>query len=133
MVQVKGNINTDDSYVIDFGEIKIYIRQLCRTLDEHFLVPELSSSIKIKIIDNKQLEMLTIPENHLFSFPIQDCLCLPIRASTVEELSIYFTEQLVKLISLQRLQERKITELTVGITETPGQQARYTYQIPPLM
>lgn len=79
----------------------------------------------------KQCEIDTNDGSH-FSLPLTDTLSLPIFASTVEELSVYFTNRLIIDITLQRLQERNITSITVGITETPGQEARYTVRIPSL-
>lgn len=96
----------------------------CRSMDELFLCPLHSKTCKV-VVGSKQVE-LTAQDGSYFSFPLQDCLLLPLENSTVEELSVYFAQRLVAALGKQILDERQISSLTVGIAETPGQEARYT-------
>ena len=81
------------------------------------------------------------------SFPKQDCCCLPLVHSSAEELARYLVRfrwahdeqvgQLIDHIGKQVLkvseregatmQERGIFEMTIGVSEIEGQEARYAF------
>jgi dihydroneopterin triphosphate aldolase (PTPS-III) / 6-pyruvoyltetrahydropterin synthase len=72
-----------------------------------------------------QVELLA-SDGSRFSLPAGDCLLLPLANTTVEELSVYVAERIVESVGRRRLSERRVESLTVGVMESPGQEARYT-------
>ena len=95
-------------------------------MDERFLCPMLSSTTQ-HVEAGSQMEVRV--QGSFFSIPLSDVLRLPLSNSTVEELSQYFAQRLVAALGAARLQERRIESLTVGIMETPGQEACFTQQV----
>lgn len=94
-VRVIGVNNIEnDGYVIDFGDIKKIIRDLCKDLNEYFLVPMNSDVMNISH-DDKQICILC-EDDSKFVFPSQDCKILPICHSSAEELSHYLWCRLIR-------------------------------------
>eukprot|EP01052_Picozoa_sp_SAG31_P004494 SAG31_NODE_186_length_20918_cov_26.890917_22_plen_182_part_00 len=77
-----------DGYVVDFGDIKAVVRKLCKELNELFLCPKNSDVLDISIADN--VLRIKCQDGAEFTFPASDAAMLPIKHSTVEELSKYF-------------------------------------------
>ncbi len=76
-----------------------------------------------------QVELRVLSDGSLFSLPRGDCLLLPLANTTVEELSVYVAERVVETAGRKRLAERRVQSLTVGVMESPGQEARYTVDV----
>jgi 6-pyruvoyl-tetrahydropterin synthase len=113
--------------VIDFGEVKTAIRALCDELDERFLCPGMCKFLQVE----KTSTQVNITTKHsevesFFSFPIDDIIILPIIGTTVEELARYLAEKLISRLGADRLRDRKVISVTVGVAETASQEARYT-------
>jgi len=118
--------DSSDGILIDFGELKRAVRTICEELHERFLCATLSTSTKCIINqEKKQLDLQCLCDGTFFSFPLGDCVLLPLKNSTVEELSYYVSNQLVKSMG-NRLKECGVTSLTCGVAELDGQEARYT-------
>jgi 6-pyruvoyl-tetrahydropterin synthase len=146
----------DDGCVVDFGEVKAAVRAVCRSLDERFLCPARSPTVTVTLTSagaggkggavgsgagveggveagvgagegqgQGQVELLA-SDGSRFSLPAGDCLLLPLANTTVEELSVYVAERIVESVGRRRLSERRVESLTVGVMESPGQEARYT-------
>lgn len=75
-----------DGYVIDFGDIKKATRDICKSLNEHFICPMKSEDLIITTIEDYQI-CLECEDGSKFSFPKADCSLLPIKHSSAEELS----------------------------------------------
>eukprot|EP01038_Epipyxis_sp_PR26KG_P005906 gene5906-8149_t len=128
-VRVVGAENIqEDGYVIDFGDIKKATRELCKDLNEYFIVPTLSKDIAIFHIDNQVC--LECQDGSKFSFPKSDCAMLPLLHSSAEELSHYFWCSIVKKIGLEKLHSRSIKSLEVSVAEAPMQAASFRSIIP---
>ncbi len=97
-------------------------------MDEKFLCPMASTSC-IPTVLEQQVELRVPADGSFFSLPRDDVLCLPLANTTVEELSMYFSQRLVAGLGRARLQECGIVSVTVGVTETPGQECRYTVSV----
>lgn len=123
-VGVRGPMG-EDGCVMDFAEVKRAVRALCKELDEKFLCPMASPSIRVSLTDT-QVELRVVHDGTFFSLPKGDVLCLPLANSTVEELAVYLARRLVAAVGLERLRERGVESVTLGVTETPGQEARFT-------
>lgn len=72
---------------------------------------------------------LTAADGSRFSLPASDVLLLPVSNTTVEELALLLAERLVKELGPHRLADRGVRSITVGVAETPRQEARYTVAI----
>ncbi len=79
-------------------------------------------------VGEKQVELDTEDGSH-FSFPRGDVCLLPLANSTVEELAVYVAEKVVETIGRERLVARHIGSITVGVAESPGQEARVTVAV----
>jgi 6-pyruvoyl-tetrahydropterin synthase len=126
MKGIKEEGEGNDGILIDFGELKRAVRTICEELHERFLCATLSTTTKCIINqEKKQVELQCLCDGTSFSFPLGDCVLLPLTNSTVEELSYYVSQQLVKSMG-NRLKECGVTSLTCGVAELDGQEARYT-------
>ncbi|KAG6572807.1 RNA helicase [Phytophthora cinnamomi] len=125
-VTITGQVGPD-GYVVDFGEIKKISRVICKDLNESFLVPMNSDSLKISF-DDTNVHLLT-EDNAKFSFPKADCSLLPIIHSSAEELAIYISNQLIDAFTLDALLERGARKIEVSISEATQQFASYERSI----
>ena len=144
----------DDGCLVDFGELKRAMRAVCAELDERFLCPLHSRSVRVRVREAEaRVELFTIVGSGdgtesegagatdcctgevrgqgesgalLFSFPLGDCSLLPLANSTAEELSVLIAGRVEQQLGRARLRERRVESLTVGVAETAGQEARYT-------
>jgi 6-pyruvoyltetrahydropterin/6-carboxytetrahydropterin synthase len=117
-----------DGYLIDFGDVKVVVKDICKTLNEHFLCPMLSDVMEIE--DDGQSIRLTCQDGAIFQFPRGDCALLPIVHATTEELAIYLFREIVQQLGAQRLLERGIHTLNINVAEAPGQDATFCLKIP---
>ena len=99
-----------------------------REMDEKFLCPMASTSC-IATVAGAQVELRVVEDGSFFSLPRGDVLCLPLANTTVEELSMYLAQRIVEGLGRPRLQDCGISSVTVGVTETPGQECRYTVEV----
>ena len=84
----------NDGYVIDFGDVKKILRNICKELNEYFIVPMKSDVLDIKE-DGTQLCM-TCEDGSFFSFPKGDCKMLPLYHSSAEELAHYIWCKIIR-------------------------------------
>lgn len=127
-----GNKVNNDGYVIDFGHLKKYIREICKTMNEKFICPMKSDVLKInktplKSSMNKTNQIEIICEDgSFFSFPENDCILLPIKHSTAEEMSQYIWNTLLLIDGFQQeLIDRGVSILEIGVIEGQAQSASY--------
>ena len=150
-VEMSGPMSLEDGYVIDFGVLKRTMRSICKALNERVIVPLRSDTMQISYkdapghTDSLESQFVSCGTNEtcdesnpedlgqveircqksFFSFPKSDCALLPIRFSTAEEISGYFTSELKRILE-HDIQTRQITSLTVRVFERPTQAASYT-------
>ena len=117
-----------DGCVLEFSEVKVAVRALAAELDERFLCATHSSTVTA-IVADEQLTLRVVVDGSLFSMPLGDAVLLPLSNTTVEELSAYFARKLVERIGAARLLERGVTSVTLGVAESPGQEARFTVSL----
>lgn len=119
-VRIEGPVG-DDGYVVDFGDIKRAARDVCRDLNERFLVPMRSDVITIDV-GLGEVRMVC-EDGTRFSLPQDDCVLLDIVHSSAEELAEFLCLRLRDALPV--LQRRNVTTLEVGVAEAPNQEARY--------
>lgn len=124
----------NDGYVVDFGNIKVVTRKVCKELNEHFLCPTLSDVMEITespaLDGRKETVTLTCQDGSTFVFPKDDCAMLPIVHATTEELAIYMWSRIVEGLNAEYLIQRGIHAMEVIVAEAVGQEAVFRYEIP---
>ncbi|KAF0687014.1 Aste57867_21234 [Aphanomyces stellatus] len=122
-VAITGDRIGHDGYLIDFGDIKKIAKDICRELNEHFLVPMKSDVLQIDA--NDENVRLTTEDGKTFSFPRDDCSLLPIVHSSAEELARYLTDVLLDRFTMEQMKARHATKIEVSIAEAENQLAAY--------
>jgi 6-pyruvoyltetrahydropterin/6-carboxytetrahydropterin synthase len=89
-----GDTLCSDGYLIDFGQVKKEVRNLCKDINESFICPVKSPHLRITRADDTVC--LDCIDGSRFVFPRQDCTLLPLFHSSVEELAHYFWFTLVE-------------------------------------
>ena len=139
-----------DGYVVDFGCVKSVAKDVCKELNEYFLVPTLSEVLDITVNEDKDKEgsgkvvcgeintgnkypgsvVIKCEDGSSFTFPRQDCLLLPIMHSTAEELAIYIFAKIVAGLDAEYLIKRGVTVMEITVSEAIGQDAPFCHSIP---
>ena len=84
-VELYGPLNSL-GMVMDFRDLKKRIIRICKEFDHKILLPGKSESISIHKTDS--VVAVTAGEKE-YQFPVEDCLLLPIKATTSEILAQY--------------------------------------------
>ncbi len=118
-VEVEGNLN-DDKLVIDFTILKHLTRDICRSLNHHFLLPLHNPHLEVRELTDAW--EITFQERR-YVFPRSDVLALPIDNSTAERIAEYICDELIA--KLADYDTSNLMKMTVGVAETPTQIAYY--------
>jgi 6-pyruvoyltetrahydropterin/6-carboxytetrahydropterin synthase len=78
--------------VMDFGELKARVVRVCAKLDHKVLLPNSSKYISIEKKDSAI--HVNVNTKH-YEFPAEDCVVLPIKATTAELLAEYIAKELI--------------------------------------
>ncbi|VWU49993.1 6-pyruvoyltetrahydropterin synthase, putative [Hepatocystis sp. ex Piliocolobus tephrosceles] len=119
-LKIKGSIQ-EDGYVIDFDILKKIVNDICKTLDHRFILPIYSDVLQIKEVHNN-FEIIC-EDNSLYSFPQKDCVLIPIKHSSVEEIGQYILDKIIESISLSFLKKKSVNYVEVSVGESPTQKA----------
>jgi 6-pyruvoyltetrahydropterin/6-carboxytetrahydropterin synthase len=98
-VAVIGALN-EYGMVIDFRDIKKMVKEICNRLDHRVILPLDSKSIKV----HKSEENVTVKIGEKsYRFPLEDCLLLPVKATTAELLAEFIAGEITisKKLSLE--------------------------------
>lgn len=106
----------DNGMSVDYGHYKKIIRDLCKKLDEIVIIPGLCKHISISESD-QHIKIIFNSEEMIFFK--RDVIVLPIRNTTVEELSQWFINQIT--LDELRLSSNKVISIKVKIFSGPGQ------------
>ena len=131
-VRLQGSQTTigPDGYVIDYGNIKKVCKEVCKDLNEHFLLPSYSDVLNITHQFRKQMVRIDCPmDGTYFEFPTDDCKFLPIVHATTEELAIYLWSVVMQRLDADYLLQRGIVSMELTVAEAPGQQATFRYPV----
>nr|3M0N_A Chain A, Putative 6-pyruvoyl tetrahydrobiopterin synthase [Plasmodium vivax] len=119
-LRLRGNIQ-GDGYVIDFSILKEKVRKVCKQLDHHFILPMYSDVLNIQEVNDNF--KITCEDNSEYSFPKRDCVQIPIKHSSTEEIGLYILNQLIEEIDLPFLKTRSVNYMEVTVSESPSQKA----------
>jgi 6-pyruvoyltetrahydropterin/6-carboxytetrahydropterin synthase len=107
-------------YVFDFIALKKITMTICDELDHRMMLPTKSSLIEVKS-EGEQVNVYFGKKQ--WSFPVEDCVLLPIENTTAELLARYIAGR-IKTV-LQNEYRYLPSVLRVEVEESFGQSARY--------
>lgn len=107
----------ENGLVFDYGIVKGLLKSLCDEIDEQMILPEKSPWLQIEKENGFTVALFN---GERIPFLDRDVTVLPIANVTVEELSHYFLERLLRH---PELQNRGIIQLAVKVSSSPGQLA----------
>jgi 6-pyruvoyltetrahydropterin/6-carboxytetrahydropterin synthase len=119
-VEVTGPLD-DNYYVFDFIALKKLTMQICNELDHRMMLPTQSRFINV-VVEGEQVNVSF--EKKRWSFPLDDCILLPIENTTAELLAKYIAGRL--RTSLKHECRFSPTTLSVEVEESHGQSAIYS-------
>ncbi len=121
-VEVTGPLD-DNHYVFDFIALKRLTQQISDELDHRMMLPIKSRYIQV-IVDGEQVNVSF--EKKRWSFPLDDCVLLPIENTTAELLARYIAGRLRE--SLKNECKFSPETMSVEVEESHGQSAIYVEQ-----
>jgi 6-pyruvoyltetrahydropterin/6-carboxytetrahydropterin synthase len=108
--------------IIDFSLLKNVLRDIVNELDHKVLIPE--KSLKAKI-EKKKDSVKINAMGKIFVFPTSDCIFLPIKSTSAENLAGYILEKFIKKMDLPG----HVEFVEIGVDEGYGQGARISKKI----
>jgi 6-pyruvoyltetrahydropterin/6-carboxytetrahydropterin synthase len=118
--EVDGSLS-EESWVVDFVQLKSILRGLCHTLDHRFML-QLNSRL-LKIEAREGCWKIVTPGGRQYSFPEADVAALPIDNTTAERLAEWLCGRLQE--ALQKRGAANVDSILVEVWEGPGQRAAY--------
>ncbi|NHK30313.1 MAG: 6-carboxytetrahydropterin synthase [Asgard group archaeon] len=115
-VQVYGEQDEKKNLIIDFLELKPFVRQFIEELDHKILLPANNPNLSVKQEDNEYFVNFIPKEKH-YVFPVDDVVVLPIMNTTVEEFARLLAKKLKPLFK----KHANIDAIEVGVFEYKGQ------------
>jgi len=112
-----------NNYVFDFIALKKIARALTDELDHTMLLP--SGNSKINVVTEGRKVTVNYKDRE-WSFPVEDCLVLPIANTTAELLARYLAQR--TLVELETRHSFFPETLAVEVEESFGQAATYTWK-----
>jgi 6-pyruvoyltetrahydropterin/6-carboxytetrahydropterin synthase len=119
-VEVTGPLDSNH-YVFDFIALKRLTREICEELDHRMMLPTKSSLILVEV-NGEQIDVRY--ESRRWSFPLDDCVLLPIENTTAELLARYIAERLRSKLKEQVGYQPQT--MTVEVEESFGQSAAFS-------
>ena len=116
-VEIEGEL-TADSWILDFGEAKALVRDICGDLDHKFLLPLENAALEITASDS-EIEIKFGDRRYVIPRP--DVAQLPIDTATAERLAEFIAGRIAA--SLRERGADNVTSIAVGVEEAPGQSA----------
>lgn len=115
-VEVSGPLD-EDHCVIDFVELRGYVRDILAQLDHRVLLPTKHPKIQVTL-NQPDAQVHVCFEDRRWSFPEQDCRLLPIANTTAERMAEHIGQQLLE--RLPATTSEKITTLAIEVRESRG-------------
>ncbi|PIT99153.1 MAG: hypothetical protein COT74_09080 [Bdellovibrionales bacterium CG10_big_fil_rev_8_21_14_0_10_45_34] len=111
------SVDKDLGFAFDLNTIKPILKQICDELDERIVIAGDSPYLKIK---RSKIEVELRFASRRYVFPRNETVVLEISNVTVEELSRWILEKLMKKIKKQSITP-KISWIAIGLEESRGQ------------
>jgi len=129
-IEVEGEL-TEDSWVVDFVKLRKMARRICDELDHRFLLQRESSVLEIdEGTSNWRVRFRPggrpSDQERGWALPKAEVVALPIDNSTAERLAEWLAGRLNE--ELRAAGATRVTAITVGVEEAPGQSAWYRQQ-----
>ena len=129
-IEVEGEL-TEDSWVVDFVKLRKMARRICDELDHRFLLQRVSSVLEIdEGTSNWRVRFRPggrpSDQERGWALPKAEVVALPIDNSTAERLAEWLAGRLNE--ELRAAGATRVTAITVGVEEAPGQSAWYRQQ-----
>ena len=115
----------ENGMTFDYRYYKQKIHELCRHLNQTFLMP--TNSPYLVQEEDEQYYYFTFNQKKI-PFLKEDVTLLPVSNITVEELSRWLIEELIK--EKEELARHRIEKLVVKVSSAPGQSASHTWERP---
>ncbi len=109
-------------FLVDFRDLKSALRKVIATLNEAILIP---TNEWIRIGHSNDGNVLITYQQTTFSLPAAQIVQLPILNITSELLAQHIAEQLLAILG-PLAHSGQVSSLTVDVSESEGQSARYT-------
>ncbi len=120
LINIYGN-QDEENMILNFYDIKKVLKPIVDNLDHKILIPEESNLLEIT--ESGEQIVIKIPNyNKEYEFPKSDVMLLPIKNTTVEEISHYLAE---KLMWNNEIKKENIDQVTVTVFEYEGQGVTY--------
>lgn len=116
----------ENGMTFDYRYYKNRIHQLCRFLNQTFLMPRFSPFIQFE--EDDEYYYFTFNQKKMV-FLKEDVTLMPLTNITVEELSRWFVEELVK--EKEELVRHRIEKIEVKVFSAPGQSANHIWERTP--
>jgi 6-pyruvoyltetrahydropterin/6-carboxytetrahydropterin synthase len=105
--------------IMDFSLLKNVLREIVSELDHKILIPEKNNVVKI---EKEKNNVKVSSHGKEYSFPLNDCIFLPINSTSAENLASYILEKMLKMMSIPN----NVECIEIGVDEGYGQGARIT-------
>ncbi len=116
LINIYGN-QDEENMILNFYDIKKVLKPIVDNLDHKVLIP--ADSNLLEIVESDEQIIIKIPDHEKeYEFPKSDVILLPIKNTTVEEISHYLAE---KLMWNKEIKKRNIDQVTVTVFEYEGQ------------
>jgi 6-pyruvoyltetrahydropterin/6-carboxytetrahydropterin synthase len=124
-VVVEGTLDPESWYVLDFGELKRIMRQLCDDIDHKVLLAVENPHLQIA----EQGDSVTVAYDNKprYVFPKRDCALLPVPNTTVEMLAELLAGQLQS--ELSKTSTKGLRTIEIEVEENFGQSATYRLRV----
>ncbi|MCA9118521.1 MAG: 6-pyruvoyl tetrahydropterin synthase family protein, partial [Planctomycetaceae bacterium] len=116
-VELEGPLD-ENQYVFDFIALRDALQDIINGLDHRVLLPQHHPVIEVTVDDT---EVTARFEERRWVFPREDCLLLPVRNTTAEELARWIAGQLASRIAPAA--RERLTLLRIEVEENFGQWA----------
>ncbi len=111
--------------VIDFKMIKPLIRELCDSLDEHWLVPGEHPVLTVEERADGVCEVRY--QDRYYAAPREDVIVLPLNNTSSENLATWLGRELRARLA-ERFPDVELEHLRLAVEETAGQRGLYEYR-----
>lgn len=113
----------ENGMTFDYRYYKNRIHMLCKHLNQTFLMPEFSPYLEYEVDENYYY--FTFNKKKM-PFLKEDITILPVSNITVEELSRWFIEEMIK--DKDELVKHRIEKMVIKVFSAPGQSASHEWQ-----